>query len=101
MTQSIEKATFENTTLKNPRNGKFETVDAPVLSVQACLAPFGAELDTIYSPLPKFAGRADPRKHLTLQLEIQEEAAEGFRRLDAACMEHSKLAGAWSPWYRQ
>ena len=97
MSQIIENATFETVTLKNPRNGKFETVEAPLLLVHKCSAPFGVELDSIYSPLPVFAGGTDPRKHLAVQLELTEEAAEGFRRLDDACLAQSKHAGAWSP----
>jgi len=96
MSQSIETATFENISLKNPRCGKFETVDTPLLLVHSCKAPFGVELDSIYAPLPKFAGGSDPRKFLMVQLEVNEEAADGFRRLDAACLTQSKHIGEWS-----
>ncbi len=95
MAQSIELATFEELSLK--LRGKFENVETPVLIVNACTAPYGVELDTLYSPLPIFAGGNDPRKHLTVQLEISEEMAEGFHRLDQRCNECSTMVGAWSP----
>ena len=97
MSQIIENATFETVNLKNPRGGNFETVEAPLLLVHKCSAPFGVELESIYSPLPVFAGGTDPRKYLAVQLELTEEAAEGFRRLDDACLARSKHTGAWSP----
>ena len=68
MSQSIEKATFENIVLKNPRCGKFETVETPILLVHECSASFGVEVNSLYAPLPKFAGGEDPRKFLTVQL---------------------------------
>ncbi len=95
MAQAIEIANFEELSVK--LRGKFENVETPILIVHACTAPFGVELDTLYSPLPIFAGGSDPRKHLTVQLEISEEMAEGFHRLDQRCNERSTMTGAWSP----
>jgi hypothetical protein len=95
MTQFIETATFEALSLR--LRGKFENVDdAPLLIVGTCTAPFGVELDSKFAPLPIFAGGSDPRKHLSMQLEISEEAAEGFRRLDTACSELSTMPGTWN-----
>ncbi len=96
MTQLIETATFEALVLRPPR-GKFESVEAPLLLMHSCSAPFGVELDTLYSPLPTFAGGSDPRKHLTLQLEVSDEAAAGLARLDEACEALSLGGGEWSP----
>ena len=81
MIQSIEKATFQNISLKSV--GKFEIPDAGILLVSDCRAPFGVELDSVYNPLPMFAGGKDPRRYLAIQLEITQEQAEGFVRLDA------------------
>ena len=78
-------------------SGKFENIDSPVLLVHHCTAPFGVELDSKFAPLPIFAGGSDPRKHLTMQLELSEEDANGLRRLDAACEAQSVSAGVWSP----
>ena len=97
MSQIIETATFDALTLKNPRGGKFETVETPLLLARGCSSPFGADLDTLFSPLPKFAGGTDPRKYLSLQIHVSEDAAEGFRRLDAACEFKSRQLGDWSP----
>jgi len=97
MSQNIETATFDALTLKNPRDGKFETVDTPLLLVRGCSSPFGVELDTRYSALPKFAGGTDPRKYLSLQLHVSEKAAEGFRLLDVACEFKSQQLGDWLP----
>ena len=68
MIQLIETATFAEMELK--LRGKFENVNTPLLIMQECAAPFGVDLDSIYSPLPSFAGGADTRKHLSMQLEI-------------------------------
>ncbi len=95
MTQLIETATFAELELKV--RGKFENVNTPLLIMQECAAPFGVDLDSIYSPLPSFAGGTDARKHLTMQLEISEEAAKGFELLNAACSERSTMAGNWVP----
>jgi hypothetical protein len=93
MTQLIETATFAELELKI--RGKFENVNTPLLIMPECTAPFGADLDSIYSPLPSFAGGTDARKHLTMQLEISEAAAKGFELLDAACSERSTMTGKW------
>ena len=95
MTQLIETATFAEMQLKV--RGKFENVNTPLLIMQECAAPFGVDLDSIYSPPPSFAGGTDARKHLTMQLEISEEAAKGFELLNAACSERSTMAGNWVP----
>ena len=97
MSQNIETATFDALTLKNPRTGKYETVDTPLLLARGCSSPFGVDLDTRYAPLPQFAGGADPRKYLTVQIHVSEDAAEGFRRLDAACETKSRQLGDWLP----
>ncbi len=94
MTQLIETATFAELELKT--RGKFENVNTPLLIMQDCTVPFGVDLDSIYCPLPLFAGGSDPRKHLSVQLEISEEAAKGFGLLDAACAERSTMLGSWS-----
>jgi hypothetical protein len=97
MALNLETATFEDLVLRNSRGGKFENVDAPLLLSQACTAPFGVELDSQFAPLPIFAGGNDPRKHLTVQLELTEEEAQGLRRLDSACEAASLSTGTWSP----
>ena len=97
MSQIIETATFDALTLKNPRGGKFETVETPLLLARGCSSPFGADLDTLFSPLPKFAGGTDPRKYISVQIHVSEDAAEGFRRLDAACKALSQHPGEWAP----
>jgi hypothetical protein len=97
MTQILEEATFETLTLRSSRCGKFENIESsPLLLAHTCMAPFGVELDTLYAPLPIFAGGSDPRKHLTLQLELPEAAAASLRALDEACMTLSSSA-KWSP----
>jgi hypothetical protein len=97
MTQILEEATFETLALRSSRCGKFENIESsPLLLAHTCMAPFGVELDSVYHPLPIFAGGSDPRKHLTLQLELPEAAAAGLRALDEACVALSGSAG-WSP----
>jgi hypothetical protein len=95
MTQLIETATFAELELK--LRGKFENIKMPLLIMHHCTVPFGVDLESVYSPLPKFAGGNDPRKHLSMQLEISEEAAKAFGDLDAACAERSGLPGIWVP----
>jgi hypothetical protein len=97
MTQNLEEATFEALALRSSRCGKFENIEsAPLLLAHTSTAPYGVELDTLYSPLPIFAGGSDPRKHLTIHLELPEAAAAGLRALDEACMALAGSAG-WSP----
>ncbi len=95
MTQLIETATFEALELK--LRGKFENVITPLLIMHQSVAPFGVDLESVFSPLPAFAGGTDLRRHLVMQLEISEEAAKGFGLLDAACAERSTMLGSWSP----
>jgi hypothetical protein len=95
MTQLIETATFTELQLKV--RGKFENVTTPLLIMHECTVPFGVDLDSIYSPLPLFAGDTDARKYLAVQLEISEEAAKGFGLLDTACAERPSLLGSWTP----
>jgi len=97
MTLNLETATFEALVLRSSRGGKFENVDAPLLLAHACTTPFGVELDSQFAPLPIFAGGNDPRKHLTVQLELTEDEAQGLRRLDSACEAASLSTGTWSP----
>ncbi len=98
MTQLIEEATFDNLALRSSRCGKFENLVSPsLLLAHTCMAPFGVELDTLYSPLPVFAGGSDPRKYLTLQLELTEAAAAKLRALDEACAALVGPEVAWSP----
>jgi len=97
MAQNLETATFEALALRSSRGGKFENVDAPTLLAHACTTPFGVELDSQFAPLPIFAGGNDPRKHLTVQLELTEDEAQGLRRLDSACEAASLSTGTWSP----
>jgi hypothetical protein len=97
MSQILEEATFETLALRSSRCGKFENIESPLLVAHTCTAPFGVELDSVYAPLPIFAGGADPRKHLTLQLEIPEAAAASLKRLDEACAAKSVATGEWSP----
>ena len=97
MAQIIETATFDALVVRGCRGGKFENVETPTLLAHSCHAPFGVELDSQFAPLPIFAGGSDPRKHLTVQLELSEVAAQALRRLDQACEAGSALAGTWSP----
>ena len=97
MAQIIETATFDALVVSCCRGGKFENVETPTLLAHSCHAPFGVELDSKFAPLPIFAGGSDPRKHLTVQLELSEEAAQALHRLDQACEAGSALAGTWSP----
>ena len=77
--------------------GKFETVTSPLLLARDCHAPFGIEVQSRYVPLPLFAGGTDPRKHLTVQLEVSAEVANSLAELDAAVRAASSAAGEWSP----
>jgi hypothetical protein len=77
--------------------GKFETIACPLLLARDCLAPFGIEVESRYTPKPLFAGGTDPRKHLTMQLEISEEVARSLAELDAAVCQASCAKGEWSP----
>jgi hypothetical protein len=95
MTQLIETANFAELELK--LKGKFENIKTPLLIMHQCSVPFGVDLESVYSPLPKFAGGTDPRKHLCMQLEISEDAALRFADLDAICAARSTLPGAWVP----
>ena len=57
MTQNLEEATFEALALRSSRCGKFENiVSVPLLLAHTSAAPYGVRLDTLYSPLPIFAG---------------------------------------------
>ena len=96
MAQLLETAAFEALVVNGCRGGKFENVDTPTLLAHSCTTPFGVELDSQFAPLPIFAGGNDPRKHLTLQIELTEDEAQGLRRLDAACEAASTSTGAWS-----
>ena len=96
MAQIIETATFDALAVRASRGGKFENVETPTLLAHSCHAPFGVELDSQFAPLPIFAGGSDPRKHLTVQLELSEDAAQALRRLDQACEAGSTLGGTWS-----
>ena len=95
MTQLIETATFEALELK--LRGKFENVITPLLIMHQSVAPFGVDLESVFSPLPAFAGGTDLRRHLVMQLEISEDAARGFNLLDEACAGKSAQEGTWSP----
>jgi hypothetical protein len=77
--------------------GKFETVTSPLLLARDCHAPFGIEVQSRYVPLPLFAGGTDPRKHLTVQLEVSAEVANSLAELDAAVCAASSATGEWSP----
>jgi hypothetical protein len=77
--------------------GKFETINCPLLLARDCLAPFGIEVESRYTPKPLFAGGTDPRKHLTMQLEVSEEVASSLAALDAAVCRASGAKGDWSP----
>jgi hypothetical protein len=43
-----------------------------------------SEVESRYTPKPLFAGGTDPRKHLTMQLEVPAEVAGSLVELDAA-----------------
>jgi hypothetical protein len=77
--------------------GKFETVSSPLLLVHECLAPFGLEVESRFTPRPVFAGGTDPRKHLTVQLELPPEVASALRELDEAVSDTSAAPGEWAP----
>jgi hypothetical protein len=77
--------------------GKFETVSCPLLLARECLAPFGIELESRYTPRPVFAGGTDPRKHLTMQLEVPAPVADALRELDDAIRGASCAPGEWAP----
>jgi hypothetical protein len=77
--------------------GKFETIGCPLLLARECHAPFGVEVESRYTPKPLFAGGTDPRKHLTMQLEVPAEVANSLAELDAAVCRASAAAGEWSP----
>jgi hypothetical protein len=94
MAVALETANFESLLLRC--SGKFENICFPILTTSASL-PYGVELESRFSPLPVFAGGTDPRKHLTVQLELSEDNAESLRRLDAACEAASTASGTWSP----
>ncbi len=64
MTQLIETATFEALELK--LRGKFENVITPLLLMHEAACPYGADLESLYSPLPIFAGGTDPRKYISI-----------------------------------
>jgi hypothetical protein len=97
MAQILETATFEALAVTQCGNGKFENVDTPLLLAHGCYAAFGVELESRFAPLPTFAGGSDPRKHLTVQLELCEDAAQALHRLDRACQAASTLTGTWKP----
>jgi hypothetical protein len=97
MAQILETATFEALVVSPCTGGKYENVDTPTLLAHVCHAPFGVELESKFAPLPSFAGGSDPRKHLTVQLELSEDAAQALHRLDRACEAGSTLSGTWSP----
>ena len=77
--------------------GKFETIVSPLLLARDCLAPFGIEVESRYTPKPLFAGGTDPRKHLTMQLQVSEEVANSLSALDAAACRASGAKGDWFP----
>jgi hypothetical protein len=77
--------------------GKFETVACPLLLARDCVAPFGIEVESRYTPKPLFAGGSDPRKHLTVQLEVSAEVANSLAEMDAAVCAASSATGEWSP----
>ena len=95
MAVNLDVATFEALSLRV--SGKFENISCPILLSHSAHAPFGVEVESRFAPLPIFAGGTDPRKHLTVQLEVSEEDAAGLRRLDEACEKASTSPGAWSP----
>jgi hypothetical protein len=67
------------------------------LLIRECTAPYGIEVESRYTPKPLFAGGTDPRKHLTMQLEVSEEVAQSLTALDAAVCQASGAKGDWSP----
>jgi len=77
--------------------GKFETITSPLLLARDCQAPFGIEVESRYTPRPLFAGGTDPRKHLTVQLEVGAEVANSLAELDAAVCQASGAKGDWQP----
>jgi hypothetical protein len=77
--------------------GKFETVACPLLLARDCQTPFGIEVEPRYTPKPLFAGGTDPRKYLTMQLEVPAEVASAVAELDQAVCGASSAAGEWSP----
>ena len=95
MTQLIETATFEALELK--LRGQFENVITPLLLIHEATCPYGADLESLYAPLPQFAGGNDPRKYISIQLEIPEEAAKGITRLEEECAKKSSQSGLWMP----
>ena len=76
--------------------GKFETIACPLLLARDCLAPYGIEVESRYTPRPLFAGGTDPRKHLTMQLEVSAEVARSLAELDAAVCQASCAKGEWT-----
>ena len=77
--------------------GKFETITCPLLLARECQTPFGIEMESRYTPKPLFAGGSDPRKHLTMQLEVPAEVANSLSEVDAAVRRASVATGEWSP----
>jgi hypothetical protein len=77
--------------------GKFETVASPLMLIHECLAPFGLEVESRYTPRPVFAGGTDPRKHLCMQLEVPSEVASALHELDEAVAGASFAPGDWAP----
>jgi len=77
--------------------GKFETITCPLLLARECQTPFGIEVETRGTPKPTFAGGTDPRKHLTMQLEVPAEVASSLSELDAAVRGASAASGEWQP----
>jgi hypothetical protein len=55
-----------------------KTVASPLLLARECQAPFGVEVESRYTPKPLFAGGTDPRKHLTLQLEVSADVSSAL-----------------------
>jgi len=76
--------------------GKFETVACPLLLVRDAQSPFGIEVESRYTPKPIFAGGSDPRKHLTMQLEVSAETAAALDELDQAVHAASTATGEWA-----
>ena len=85
--------------LINVRQGrqKFEAVAAPLLLAREVSVPFGIEVESRYCPRPIFAGGSDPRKHLTMQIELPAEVAQHLSQLDEAVCSASQAPGQWSP----
>ena len=59
--------------------------------------PYGIEIENMYTGRPTFAGGAEDRSYLNVQISVGDEMAAAIRKAEAAFAQNTTFKGEWAP----